>query len=139
MKTHASEYPIRTMCRLLQASRSGYYAWCDRPDSARAQRSRRLTGVMRQAHADRRQLYGSPRVHAAVVAGGAPCCVNTVAKVMRENELRARTKRKYKATTNSGHALPVAENLLGRDFHRAGPNQAWVGDITYIWTREGWL
>lgn len=139
MKAHAVEYPIRTMSGLLKTSRSGYYAWRDRPESARVQRRRRLLGVIRQAHADSRQLYGSPRVHAAMVAAGHRCCVNTVAAIMHAAGLRARTKRKYKATTNSAHDLPVAENLLGRDFHRDQPNQAWVGDITYIWTREGWL
>jgi transposase InsO family protein len=127
------------MCRLLKVARSGYYAWRDRSDSPRWQRRQQLLGVIRQAHADSRMLYGSPRVHAALVAAGQGCCVNTVARIMQSEGLRAKTKRKYKATTNSAHDLPVAENLLGRDFHRDRPNQAWVGDITYIWTREGWL
>jgi putative transposase len=139
MMEHAEEFPLRTLATTLKASRSGYYAWQGRPPSVRAQRRQRLSGLIQQAHADSRQLYGSPRVHAAIVAGGAPCCVNTVARIMQENSLQARTKRKYKATTHSAHHLPVAPNLLGRDFHRARPNQAWVGDITYIRTREGWL
>jgi len=139
VKSHADKYPTRTMNRLLKVSRSGYYAWRLRPESARTQRRRRLLGVIRQAHADSRQLYGSPRVHAAIMAAGHRCCINTVAQIMRSHGLQARTKRKYKATTNSAHDLPVAENLLGRDFQRDQPNQAWVGDITYVWTREGWL
>src|SRR5437868_6589182 len=127
------------MCRLLELSRSGYYAWRHRPASARAQRRQRLAGIIQQAHADSRKLYGSPRVHAAVIKVGEPCCVNTVARIMKEKDLQARTKRKYKATTSSDHDLPVAHDLLQRDFHRTAPNQAWVGDITFIWTREGWL
>lgn len=139
MKAHSHDFPVRTMCRLLKVSRSGYHAWRNRPESPRRQRRRRLVGVIRQAHAGSRTLYGSPRVHAEIVAAGERCCVNTVARLMRENGLKARTKRKYKATTHSAHDLPVAENLLCRDFATTGPNQKWVGDITYVWTREGWL
>ncbi len=139
MKSHTGEYPIVLMCRVLKVSPSGYYAWRQRPVGGRAKRRARRLSLVRSAHADSRRLYGSPRVHAAVVARGEPCCVNTVARLMRENGLRARTKRKFKATTNSTHDLPVAENLLGRDFHRERPNEAWVSDITFIPTREGWL
>ena len=139
MRDHRSVWPLRIMGRVLKASVSGYYAWLDRPPSARSQRRSRLLAAVRTAHAASRRLYGSPRVHAAVVAGGEPCCVKTVARLMRSDGLRARTKRKYKATTNSSHHLPVAPNRLGRDFHRARPNQAWVADITYIPTDEGWL
>jgi len=139
VKAHHDEYPIRTMCRLLSVSRAGYYAWRRRPASARSQRRQQLTGIIQQAHADSRTLYGSPRVHATLIKAGERCCVNTVASIMQENKLRARTKRKYKVTTHSDHDLPVANNLLGRDFHRNAPNQVWVGDITYIRTWEGWL
>jgi len=127
------------MCPLLQVSRSGYYVWAKRPESPRAKRRQHLTGVIRQAHADSRLLYGSPRVHATVVAAGERCCLNTVARLMRENQLRARTKRKFKITTDSAHDLPVAENLLDRNFAAAAPNGKWVADITYVGTREGWL
>jgi transposase InsO family protein len=139
MRQHVCDWPVRVMGRVLKASVSGYYAWLDRAPSVRSQRRSRLLAAIRTAHAESRQLYGSPRVHAAVVAGGEPCCVKTVARLMRAHLLRARTKRKYKATTNSSHDLPVAPNRLGRDFHRTRANQAWVADITYIWTNEGWL
>jgi transposase InsO family protein len=139
IKARTSEFPVNVMCQMLKVSRSGYYAWLDRPLSARAQRRTRLLAAIQVAHTSSRRLYGSPRVHAAVLAAGEPCCVNTVARLMRRNGLRSKTKRKFKATTNSSHSLPVAENLLGRDFHRDKPNEAWVGDITYIPTREGWL
>jgi putative transposase len=83
--------------------------------------------------------YGSPRVHAELVARGTPCCVNTVARVMREAGIAAKTKRKFRQTTDSNHALPVAGNVLGRAFDPAEPNTSWVADVTYIPTREGWL
>src|SRR4029077_15135477 len=83
--------------------------------------------------------YGSPRVHAELVAKGVPCCGNTVAKLMRDNDIRAKTARKFRNTTDSNHSLPVADNLLPREFDAQGPNERWVTDITYIWTREGWL
>ncbi|MCP4248742.1 MAG: IS3 family transposase, partial [bacterium] len=78
-------------------------------------------------------------MHAALNRGGVTCCVNTVARIMREDGLRARTRRKYKTTTDSSHRLPVAANLLDRDFVRNRPNEAWVADITFIATNEGWL
>jgi transposase InsO family protein len=139
MRAHETEFPVKTMCRVLQVSRSGYYAWRTCPESPRTQRRTQLTVAIRAAHAESRRLYGSPRVHAALVASGERCCVNTVAQVMREEGLQARRRRKFRVTTNSSHGLPVAENLLGRDFTAAGPNQKWVADITYIPTGEGWL
>ena len=139
IRNHASEFPVTVMCKALKVSRSGYYVSRDRPASLRSQRRTRLLSAIEVAHTSSRRLYGSPRVHAALVSAGEPCCVNTVARLMKRHGVRARTKRKYKATTNSAHSLPVAENLLGRDFHRSRPNEAWVGDITYIPTREGWL
>ena len=127
------------MGRALKVSRSAFYAGRHRPESRRAERRKRLVDAIEVAHTSSRRLYGSPRVHAAVVAAGEPCCVNTVAILMKKHGIKAKTKRKYKATTNSLHHLPVAENLLGRDFHRTKPNEVWVGDITYVPTREGWL
>ena len=94
------------MCRLLNVSRSGYYVWRDRPESARSQRRQTLAGIIRQAHQDSRQLYGSPRVHAAIRAEGVQCCIHKVASIMRKEDLRARTKRKYKAKTHSALGKP---------------------------------
>lgn len=91
------------------------------------------------AYTESRKTYGSPRVHAAIQAQGMRCCVNTVAKIMREEGLISRPRRRKARTTDSSHGLPVAENLLARDFERSEPNQAWVSDITYIPTGEGWL
>ena len=139
MKAHRRRYPVGLMCRLLEVSRSGFYAWLGHQEGPRAARRGRLSAAIGVAHAESRRLYGSPRVHAALKASGERCCVNTVARLMRLAGLKARTKRKFKATTNSSHSLPVAENLLGRDFAAVAPNRKWVADLTYIPTREGWL
>lgn len=139
VKKHETEFPVNVMCAVLEVSRSGYYAWRKRPESPRAQqRTRRLVAV-RAAHAESRRVYGSPRVHAALRATGEVCCVNTVARLMREDGLRAKTRRKFRLTTDSSHGLPMAENLLGRDFSASAANLKWVADITYIPTGEGWL
>ena len=130
---------MNLMCRVLKVSRSGYYAWTRRPESRRATRRKQLVGIIRQAHADSRLLYGSPRVHATLLGSGQRCCLNTVARLMQENGLRAKSRRTFRVTTDSAHDLPVAENLLARNFAATAPNQKWAADITYVSTREGWL
>jgi transposase InsO family protein len=98
-----------------------------------------LRAAIQEAHIGSRRTYGSPRVHAAIKAKGVACCENTVAKIMRETGLRAKTKRRFRATTDSDHNLPVAPNRLDRSFVRQSPNEVWVSDITFIATDEGWL
>lgn len=127
------------MCRVLEVTTGGYYAWAKRAPSARSHRRARLVTLIRAAHEEGRRTYGSPRVHAVLRRDGETCCENTVARLMREEGLKSRTKRKFKATTDSSHGLPVAANLLARDFERTRPNEVWAGDITYIPTDEGWL
>jgi transposase InsO family protein len=127
------------MCKVLEVSPSGYYAWRKRPASATAQRRRRLTVIIKAIHEESRQNYGSPRVFEELQARGEPCNVKTVARIMRENDIVAKRRRKFKVTTDSNHGLPVTENLLDRQFTVAAPNRAWVCDITYIPTWEGWL
>ena len=95
---------------------------------------------MKRVHADRNtKCYGSPRMHQELVACGKTCSENTAARLMREHGLAAKTKRKYKATTDSAHAFPVAENVMNREFEQEAPDRVWLADITYIWTVEGWL
>src|SRR5262245_46738862 len=94
---------------------------------------------MAAIHAEVKQRYGSPRLHKELVDRGVPCCVNTVAKLMHDNDIRAKSARKFRHTTDSNHPLPVADNVLDRQFAPEGPNERWVTDITYIPTREGWL
>jgi putative transposase len=136
---HRGRWPVRQLCDALDVSAAGYYAWRDRPASARRQQHGALLVAIRAIHAEFQARYGSPRVHAELVARGHDCCVNTVARLMRDHDLRARTARQFRCTTDSSHDLPVADNLLGRQFDPAAPNEAWVADLTDIPTREGWL
>jgi putative transposase len=132
-------WPIRLMCDALEVSSAGFYAWRDRPASEQKQRREALLVEIAAVHAEVKKRYGSPRIHAELQAKGVECCVNTVAKLMQDNDIRAKTARKFKNTTDSNHSLPVADNVLDRQFDPTGPNEKWVGDITYIPTREGWL
>ena len=127
------------MCRVLGVSRSGYYAWLTREASATETRRAKLTEQVTQIHAQVKGRYGSPRIHAELRAQGISCCVHMVARVMRAAGIAAKTKRKFRQTTDSNHALPVAENVLDRQFDPEEPNASWVADVTYIPTREGWL
>jgi len=133
-------YPVDLMCKVLKVSRSGYYAWGRRTPSAQAQRREQLIEHIGTAHQTSRQTYGSPRVHRELLAQGMTCCVNTVAKLMRQSELRSKAQRRFVVkTTDSQHPHPIAENILNRDFQVDQPDTAWVTDITYIPTLEGWL
>lgn len=126
------------MCEALQVSRSGYYAFIKRPLSERALRRKALLDTVKMIFEDNHKIYGAPRITKALPPGQ-KACVGTVAKLMNENGLRSKTVKKYKATTNSKHSLPVAENIINRDFKATKRNEKWVSDITYIWTKEGWL
>jgi putative transposase len=130
---------VTVMCDILQVSTAGYYAWRDRPVSAGEQRRERLVAEIRVIHDTVEARYGSPRVHTELVACDLPCCVNTVAKLMRTHGIAAKTARKFRHTTDSNHDLPVAANLLDRAFDPETANEVWVSDLTYIPTREGWL
>ena len=137
---HQETWPLRGMCDALEVSPAGSYAWRRRPPSFQEQRREALLGLIQGIHAEVKQRYGSPRVHAALAARGEACSVNTVAKLMRDNDIRAKSARQFRCrTTDSSHALPVAENILGRQFDPEAANEAWVADITSIPTREGWL
>jgi len=137
---HKGQWPVRRPCEALEASPAGYYAWRRRPRSARRQRRDALPAEVRAIRAGVKARYGSPRIRAALVARGHGCGANAAAQLMREAGTAAKAAREFRCTTtDSGHALPVADNLLGRQFDPASPNEAWVADITYIPTREGRL
>jgi putative transposase len=137
---HQGRWPVRLLCATLEVSPAGYYAWRRRPLSAQQQRRDTLRVEVRAIHAEVKARYGSPRIHAELAARGHGCCVNTVAKLMRDNSIAAKTARKFRCTTtDSDHDLPVADNLLNRQFNPSEANEVWLGDITYIPTREGWL
>jgi putative transposase len=137
---HRDDWPVTTMCHTLGVSTQGYYAWRSRPASQQQQRRDALLVQIKAIHAEFKQRYGSPRIHEELLKGRkVACSVNTVAKLMRENAIRARSAKKFRNTTDSNHSLPVAENVLDRQFEAQAPNKLWVADITYIPTREGWL
>ena len=140
IKESLSEYPVDVCCQVLEVSRAGYYAWRDRPASAAAVRREQLVQKIKIVHQQNRRVYGSPRVCEALVAQGEKVSENTVARLMKQREIRAKTKRKFvPRTTDSDHANPVAANVLDRQFTAEMPNQKWAVDITYIPTEEGWL
>jgi transposase InsO family protein len=136
----SSRWPLTVVCEVLEVSRGGYYAWRKRPVSARKSRRAELVEQVRTVHAQSRGTYGSPRVHAELVASGVSVCENTVARVMREEGVRSVTARKFRCrTTDSAHAHPIADNVLNRDFAADRPDRKWSADITYVQTDEGWL
>jgi putative transposase len=136
---HAEEWPVAWMCAALEVSVSGYYAWGARADCATEQWRLELVVAIEGIHGDVKRRYGSPRMTAELKARGYVCSENTVAGLMRAHEIRAKAPKRFVRTTDSRHRLPVAENILDRDFEPHGPNQRWCADITYIPTREGWL
>ena len=140
IKEHAQVYPVTVMCGALKVSSSGYYSWCSREVSLRSQRHEAIGEAVVQSHAASKRVYGYRKVHQDVVLDfGHVCCEETVRMIMREKGLCATRKRPFTVTTDSAHTLPVAHNLLDRDFEAQGPNEKWVADITYIRTYEGWL
>jgi len=140
IKDHlAGAFPVELCCLTLGVSRSGYYA-AGRPVSARRRRHADLAAKARAAHEENRRVYGSPRVHRALRAQGECVSENTVAKLLREQGIRAKVRKAFvPRTTDSSHGRPVAENLLGRDFGAGTVNRKWAADITYVPTGEGWL
>lgn len=135
-----AQFPVLLLCKVLGVSRSGFYAWRARPASQRGKTDAELAQEIAQVHAASRGTYGSPRVHAELRARGLRVGKKRVARLMRDRGLVARRRRRFQPkTTDSNHRLPIAENVLARDFARPAPNQAWVGDITYIPTTQGWL
>jgi putative transposase len=139
IEIYRSTFSVEKMCQTLDVSRSGYYRWRRAPESERAQANAKLLQKIKETYERFQGVYGSPRITQELRGTGVECSENRVARLMRENEIAAKTKRKFKVTTNSRHNLPVAPNLVNQEFTAAAPNQLWLSDITYIWTREGWL
>jgi len=138
IEAHGDQWSVTLMCDALDASTAGYYSWRQRDASEQQQRRDQLTVEIQAVHAEVQARYGSPRMHAELVDRGHDCCVNTVARIMRDAGIAAKTKRTFRHTTDSNHTLPVAENLLDRHFDPTSKNESWVSDITDIATREGW-
>src|SRR3972149_723698 len=136
---YSSEFRVERMCKVLGVSRSGYYGWRKRPQSKRRRENDQVLMEIQKSHKRSKDIYGSPRITEDLRAKGIRCGKNRVARLMRNNGIVARSRRKFKATTNSKHNLPVAENLLEQNFHTDRPNKIWVSDISYVPTLEGWL
>ncbi|MCY1066671.1 IS3 family transposase [Nannocystis sp. RBIL2] len=134
-----ASFPVSMMCESLEVSRSGYYAWKTREPSARAQENAALAQEVAEIHAASRRTYGSPRVRSELRGRGRKVSRKRVARIMREEGIQGRRRPKFTRTTDSNHRLPVADNVLDRNFTASKPDKAWVADITYVWTLEGWL
>lgn len=131
---------MAVMCKVLQVTRSGYYAWRERLICARVMRRRELEVKIKQVHEHSRRTYGSPRMTVDLNQAGLEVSENTVAKYMRECGVFVRPSRRFvPQTTDSAHPHPIAPNLLGQDFAASAPNQKWACDLTYLWTNQGWL
>ena len=136
---HQGQAPTRWLCSAMRVSSGGYYSWRRRPESPRCRRDRQLLVAIRASYERSRRVYGSPRVLLDLRDTGETTSRKRIARIMQGNGLVAVQRRRFRATTMSGHSYPVQTNLLERDFTAAAPNRVWLGDITYIATEEGWL
>ena len=140
MKRHETEFPVDFMCEVFSVSRSGYYAWRSRdPSGAKVEKENALLRSIEEIYLGSRSTYGSPRIFNLLQASGHKVSKTKVERMMKNNGIRSKTKRKFRVTTDSKHSLAIAPNLLKRNFSPEKANQTWAGDVTYIWTREGWL
>jgi putative transposase len=139
MAGHSKEFRVQSMCRALEASRSGYYRWRQLPESSRAREDRRLLVLIRTVYQQSQGRYGSPRVYEKLKQQGTFCGKRRVERLMRGDGLRARRRRCFRVTTRSIASHPPAPNHLNRQFSVLQLNTVWVGDMTYLWTQEGWL
>jgi len=140
VRDHRETFGVRLMCRVLDVSHSGFYAWLGRGESAHDREDARLEALIRSVHDDNRFVYGAPRVHKALQRSRLGCRRERVARIMRRIGLRSKATRRFRIqTTDSKHADPIAPDLLRRNFSASAPNRAWVSDITYIGSEEGWL
>lgn len=139
MDQHRSCHGVQKMCQVIGASRSGYYRWKKLPHGKRQKENEKILMEIKESHKNSRRAYGSPRITNELQTKGIKCGKNRVARIMKVHGIVAKTAKKFKATTNSNHNLPVSENLLNQNFTAEKPNTVWVSDITYIPTLEGWL
>ena len=139
MQAHDRVFSVSRMCRVFEVSRSGLYEWLGRSESARQRADRQLSGTIKQAFEASRHTYGTRRIQGELDKQGQRVSRARISRLMRHQALCCKTRRRFRATTNSNHPLPVAPNLLDRQFQVAEPDRVYVGDITYVATGEGWL
>ena len=136
---HSKEFAVRSMCKILEVSKTAYYDWLDRPPSALEIENEHLTLLITDIFEGQRRGCGTRTIKKALSRKNYHTSRRRIGKLMKKENLVCKTKKKFKATTNSKHDNPIAPNLLDRQFTVEKPNEVWVGDITYIWTAEGWL
>ena len=139
IKTHSGEFLVSRICQTLAVSKSGYYSWLKCPRSKRSFEDELILERIKSSHIASDKRYGSPRIYQDLVEEGITCSLNRVERLMHVNAIQAKTVKKFKATTNSAHSLPVADNIVDRNFVVEEKDRVWVSDITYIGTSEGWL
>lgn len=139
IQKYRQEFNVAAMCKVFQVSRSCYYAWCQANSSVKAQEKNELLAHIKAIFEQSKSNYGSRRIRKKLLSMGFIISRRRIRKIMKELNIECKTKRKFKVTTDSKHSNPVAPNLLNRQFEVASPNKVYVGDITYIWTHEGWL
>ena len=139
IQQHREEHKVTRMCEVLEVSPSGFYDWVDRPESARRRENRELTQKIAYFHQRSKGVYGSPKLHADLVAAGERCSENRVARLMRAADIQSKLSRQFVITTDSKNTLAPAPDLLQRNFTVDRQDEAWVSDTTFIPTREGWL
>ena len=136
MQEHLDSFRLKSMCKVLKVSRSGYYAWKSRPRSNRQRVNRELLESIREVYRKSRKVYGSPRITDELNDHGIRCGKNRIARIMKENGIRAYVRKKFRKTTESRHSYPASPNLL---INGTKNDRVWVSDITFIYTREGWM
>jgi len=139
IKEYSNEFPVSRMCQVMQVSKSGYYAWLKCSKSKRAIEDDFILERIMYSHKESGETYGSPRIHRNLKDEGITCGIHKIERLMHVNGICAKTVKKFKATTNSKHSYPVAENIVDRNFTVEEKEKVWVSDITYIETSEGWL
>ena len=139
IRTHRAEFSLSALCRAMQVSRAGYYAWSQRSPSARSEANALLTERIKAVFSDSNGTYGSPRLYTELKEQGLTCSEKRIARLMCLASLCAVRPKRFVVTTDSDHAFPVAENVLAREFTCDTPNAKWSSDLTYVWTGEGWL
>jgi transposase InsO family protein len=138
IRAEKANFPVTVLCDILGVQRSGFYAWCTRPPAASSTRRVQLASKVRAVHEMSRGAYGSPRVHRELREQGEVVSEKTIAKVMRQERLEGRRRKRHKVTTDSRNTRRIAPNLLKRNFTTEAPNRVWVTDVTAIWTSTGW-
>lgn len=139
IQENRDSFPLLVLCEVLGVSRSGYHDWLKRKPSAQSLANEKIQAAIRRIHKTSRATYGSPRIHAALRNEGFECSLTRIERLMKKMEIGAKTKRKFRVTTDSKHSLPISPNDVNREFKPSGPNILWLSDITYIATQEGWL